>query len=78
MPRLLPELSLLLNEFSETDDIKNYKDINFNNLKTIHKTYYLFFYLAKDICKKNTVRIFNIQRNKKFKWVNPTLVYYLN
>ena len=79
--KLLPELSLLLNEFSDTNDKlhKNYKDINFNNFENYtiitHKNSIVSFssILQRDIWKKNTVRIFNrFWRNKKFKWVNPT------
>ena len=79
--KLLPELSLLLNEFSDTNDKlhKNYKDINFNDFENYtiitHKNSIVSFssILQRDIWKKNTVRIFNrFWRNKKFKWVNPT------
>ena len=77
--KLLPELSLLLNEFSDTNDKlhKNYKDINFNDFENYtiitHKNSIVSFssILQRDIWKKNTVRIFNrFWRNKKFRWCN--------
>ena len=77
---LLPELSLLLNEFSETDDKlhKNYKDVNFNEFEnytiiTYNNSIVSFSsILQRDICKKNTVRIFNRFRETKNLSANPT------
>jgi len=79
--KLLPDLSLLLNEFSETDDklARNYKNIDFDKFENYtiitHNNDIVSFssILYRDLWPKNTVRIFNrLWRNKKFDWVNPT------
>ena len=70
--KLLPELSLLLNEFSETDDKlhKNYKDINFNEFEnytiiTYNNSIVSFLLSCKEIYRRKIPFVYSIDLEKQ-------------
>lgn len=79
--KLLPKLSKLLNDFSNTKDklSKNYKNLNFESFEnysiiTLESNIIAFSsILQRKIWPSNTVRIFNrMWRNKSYTWNSPT------
>ena len=79
--KLLPKLSKLLNDFSNTKDklSKNYKNLDFESFEnysiiTLENNIIAFSsILQRKIWPSNTVRIFNrMWRNKTYSWNSPT------